>query len=207
VEAVLLGSAGLLPSQRGHNGPVDPYVQDLEREFRLISRPSLSPSIWKLSGVRPENMPARRIAGAAALLRSLVLPSAIWQVATARTVNEAIAPLIRRSSGFWLWHHDVCAAPCRLPPAFIGRSRALEILTNVVLPAAAATGDVWLSSRARELFAALPRPASYGQTRFIEAALGSEGIRVAINARRAQGLIGLNRDWCTQGGCGRCPLS
>jgi len=205
--AMLLGSAGLLPSQRGHDGPLDTYVQDLEREFGQRSLPSLSPSLWKLWGVRPENTPARRIAGAAALLRSLFLPGAIGQLAAARTVNEAISPLIARASGYWLRHYDVYAGPCRLPPAFIGRSRALEILTNVVLPAAAASGDIGLSSRAQTLFAALPRPASYGQTRFIEAALASKGIRIPINARRAQGMLALNRDWCTQGGCGRCPLS
>ena len=147
------------------------------------------------------------IAGAAALLTSLSFPDAFWQLAAARTVNEAIGPLVARASGYWLWHYDVCAGPCRLPAAFIGRSRALEILINVVLPAAAASEDRELSSRAQTLFAALPRPASYGQTRFIEAALASEGVRVPINARRAQGLLALNRDWCTQGGCGRCPLS
>src|SRR5205823_658461 len=134
-EAMLLGSAGLLPSQRGHRGPLDAYVLALEREFARMSLPALPPSRWKLWGVRPENMPARRIAGAAALLRSLLLPEAIWQLAAARTVNEAIAPLIARASGYWLRHYDVCAGPCRLLPAFIGRSRALEIVINVVLPA------------------------------------------------------------------------
>ena len=61
--------------------------------------------------------------------------------------------------------------------------------------------------RARALFARLPRPAAYGVTKFIENALASEGVRVPMNARRAQGLLALHRDWCTQNGCGRCPLS
>jgi hypothetical protein len=94
-----------------------------------------------------------------------------------------------------------------MAPAFIGRARALEILANVVLPAAIACGGGALAARAREFYATLPRPAAYGVTRFLEHAITSEGLPVRINARRAQGLLSLHRSWCTQGGCGRCPLS
>ncbi len=157
--------------------------------------------------MRPENAPARRIAAAAALIARTGEPSALLGIAGARTVNEAIAPLCIGAEGFWLRHHDVCAGPCRLPPGFVGRSRALEIAINVVLPAACAAGGETLAAKARALFGQLPRPAVYGATRFIEEALASEGIRVPVNAKRAQGLLSLQRDWCTQGGCGRCSLS
>lgn len=111
------------------------------------------------------------------------------------------------ASGFWLTRYDVCAGPSRMPAALIGRSRALEILVNVVLPAAASSADGGLASKSRTLFERLPRPAAYGVTKFIENALASEGVRVPVNARRAQGLLALHRDWCMQNGCGRCPLS
>jgi hypothetical protein len=146
-------------------------------------------------GRAPENAPARRIAAAAALLHRLREPSTLLPIAQASTVNEAIAPLLIASSGYWRTHHDVCAAPCRLPPAFVGRSRALEIVINVILPIACATGDPALAANARTLFARLPRTAVYGATKFIEAALSSEGIRVPVNARRAQGLLELQRNW------------
>jgi hypothetical protein len=94
-----------------------------------------------------------------------------------------------------------------MPPALIGRSRAIEMLVNVVLPIAAATGDSVLSSEARALYARLPRAASYGKTKFIENALASMEMPLRINARRAQGLLELERNWCTQNGCGRCSLS
>lgn len=207
LEALLLGSAGLLPSQRGHRGPVDPYVAELERRFAAAARPSLAPALWKTWGVRPENAPARRVAAAAALLARLAGPRVLLAVADARTVREAVAPLLVRAEGYWLRHHDVCAGPCRLPAGFVGRSRALEIAVNVVLPVACAAGDAALAARARALFARLPRPAVYGATRFIEEALASEGIRVAVDARRAQGLLELQREWCSAGGCGRCALS
>jgi hypothetical protein len=127
--------------------------------------------------VRPENAPARRVAAAAALVARAGEPSALLAIADARTVNEAIAPLCISAEGYWLRHHDVCAGPCRLPAGFVGRSRALEIVVNVVLPVACAAGDAALAGRARELFGRLPRPAAYGATRFIEEALASEGMR------------------------------
>ncbi len=206
-EALLLGSAGLLPAQRGHRGPVEAHVEELGRAFAAARLPSLPQGAWKLWGVRPENAPARRVAAAAALLARLGAPSALLAVLSASRVSDALAPLTVSASGYWRRHHDVCAGPARLPAAFIGRSRALEILINVVLPAAVAGGDPAAAAQARALYARLPRPATYGVTRFIEAALASEGVRVPVNARRAQGLLALHRDWCSQNGCGRCPLS
>lgn len=208
LEALLLGSAGLLPSQRRHRGPLHAYIDDAERAFAASGLPALDAGIWKLWGVRPENAAPRRVAAAAALLSSLGAPRALLGALDARTLNEAIAPIVAvKATGYWARHYDTCAAPCRLPPAYAGRARALEILVNVVLPAAIASGDPALIDRARWLWARLPRPAPYGVTRFIERALASEGVRVPLNARRAQGLLALHRDWCTQGGCGRCPLS
>jgi len=208
MEALLLGSAGLLPSQRGHRGPVEPYADQAERAFAAAGLPALAPRIWKLWGVRPANFPGRRIAAAAALLGALGEPSALLRALAATTTNEAIAPFLSaRPSGYWQHHHDLCAGASRMPPAYIGRSRAIEILTNAVLPAACASGDPALEGAARALFAKLPRAAVYGVTRYLEEALASEGVRVPVNARRAHGLLALNRDWCTQGGCGRCPLS
>lgn len=215
-EALLLGCAGLLPSQRGHRGPLHPHVEALERAFAAAARrgaPSLDAGIWKLWGVRPSNHPARRVAAAAAVLKALGTPLALLAAVDApprgaRTPREAMAPLLAvKARGYWAHHHDTCAGPSRLPPAFIGRGRALEILANAVLPAAAAGGDASIAERARALYAKLPRPAVYGVTRYLEEALGSDGIRVRTGLREQHGMLALHRDWCTQGGCGRCPLS
>lgn len=206
-EALLLGAGGLLPSQRGQRGPVAPHVASLERAFAASGAKALAGTLWKTWGIRPENAPARRVAAAAALLAPLAAPSDLLGALSARTVNEAIAALTRATpEGYWRAHHDVCAGPCRLPPAFIGRSRALEIVVNVIAPAGIAAGGA-MAARARALLAKLPRPAQYGATRFLERALAAPGERITINARRAQGLLALHRDWCAQNGCGRCPLS
>ena len=207
-EALLLGTAGLLPTQRARQDQVHPHVEALERAFAAAGLSSLDSGSWKLWGVRPANAPARRVAAAAALFRATGAPSALFECIHAETVGGSLAPLTGlRASGYWLDHHDPCAGPARLPAAFVGRSRALEILINVLLPAAAASGDHRLGERARSLFARLPRPAVYGATKSLEQGLADQGERLPINARRAQGLLALHRDWCTQGGCGRCPLS
>jgi hypothetical protein len=206
-EALLLGSAGLLPAQRGVQGPVHPHIDALQRSFDSSGLSSLGPASWKLWGIRPSNAPARRVAAAAAIFRAHP-PSDMLRGLGSKTVGELTAPFTRLSaSGYWLHHYDPCAGPARMPAAFIGRSRALEILLNVLLPTAAASGDAGLAERARSHFAALPRPAAYGATKSLETALADQRERVTINARRAQGLLALHRDWCTQGGCGRCPLS
>jgi hypothetical protein len=207
-EALLLGRAGLLPSQRGHRGPLEPHVEALERRFARATVKALPWQIWKLWGVRPANAPARRIAAAAALLTALGEPAALFACLDARTLREALAPLTSlRAGGYWASHYDACAGPARMPASYIGRARAIEITLNVVLPAAIATGDPALHAKALLLAQRLPRPAAYGITRYLEESLTSEGIRINVNALRSQGLLALHRDWCTQGGCGRCPLS
>jgi hypothetical protein len=203
--ALLLGVAGLLPEQRGNAGPAPPAVADMSRIY-AASGLAAAGLPWKLWGVRPENHPARRIAAAAHLLTRLGAPSRALDASAAHSTRDAIESLLVPASGFWRDHHDVCAPPARLPAALIGRSRALELLINVVLPAAAAGGDD-AATAARTQFGRLPRPGAYGRTRFLENALTPEGARVRINARRAQGMLALHADWCTQDGCGRCPLS
>ena len=179
IEALLLGSAGLLPSQRGHQGPVEAYVEELERRFAAARLPSLAPGSGRRGACGRRTRRRGAWPAAAALLGRTGEPATLLAIAEARTMNEAIAPLCVAAEGYWLRHHDVCAGPCRLPAGFVGRSRALEIVVNVVLPVACASGDAALAGRARALFARLPRPAAYGATRFIEEALASEGMRSA----------------------------
>ncbi len=139
--------------------------------------------------IRPANRPGKRLAGAAAL--------------AARFASTGIAAAVAD-----LWHDDARATLGPLIARFevkgtIGRSRAIEILCNVVLPClAASAGDG--GARAEALLARLPLPARYGAVRHLHAAVGSAA---PIDARRQQGMVYLLQRYCTQGGCGRCLLS
>jgi len=143
--------------------------------------------------VRPANHPARRLAGLALLL------ARHWPL---EDVTAAGPP--RELVAAW------SAGGGADERALIGRSRAMELLVNAVLPWRAACcermEDSEGASLARSAFVALPRPARYGNLTFLENNLRAEG-RLPIDARRQQGLLALYKDECTQGGCGRCALS
>jgi hypothetical protein len=89
-------------------------------------------------------------------------------------------------------------------PGCIGRSRAVELLANAILPCLAAVGPDGRARRAEVLYARLPLPVRYGAVRHLHEAAGRA---VRVDFRRQQGMLYLLRQYCTQGGCGRCPLS
>jgi len=223
-EALLLGSAGLLPSQHPCATPPPPYVADLERRWRRLSNLALpeggepTPWMWKMEGLRPDNHPVRRTAGAARLL--LRAEEGIFRYLLASLEPAAdengLRPLIEAwtapAEGFWCCHHDLLRPASRPPGALIGRGRALEILVNAVLPLAVAwgerEGDGSLARRSLALYRRLPSPGAYGATAFLRKNLRRARSRTAPSyARYQQGLLHIFRNYCTQGGCGRCPLS
>jgi hypothetical protein len=88
-------------------------------------------------------------------------------------------------------------------PAYVGRSRAIELLANAVLPCLAGVGPDRLARVAEGVYGRLPLPVRYGAVRHLhEAAAG-----LGVDFRRQQGMLYLLKQYCTQGGCGRCPLS
>jgi len=89
-------------------------------------------------------------------------------------------------------------------PPYVGRSRAVELLANAVLPCLAALGPEGRARRAEALYERLPLPARYGAVRHLHEAAGRA---VRVDFRRQQGMLYLLKQYCTQGGCGRCPLS
>ena len=89
-------------------------------------------------------------------------------------------------------------------PGLIGRGRALEIVANAVLPWLAALGPEQRIRRAEAIFASLPVSDRYGTVRHLHEAVGKG---VPMSFRRQQGMLYLLDQYCTQGGCGHCPLS
>ena len=155
------------------------------------------------SSSRPANDPARRLAGLARLaVRHLPLLAGEPPVLPERTAR-LVADWTVAADGEWR-RSPASGRPARRPlGALIGRARAIELLTNAVLPWAAALGD----ARAREALATLPAPGRYGSLAFLETNLSDGRRRPPLTARRQQGLLALYKTECTQGGCGRCPLS
>ena len=145
------------------------------------------------SSGRPANRPERRLRGIAALfVRG----------------HRALAPLVRES---------VAKAPSvkalvtawqvsQRGLALIGPDRAREIVLNLVLPFVAS--DAVLGERAAALVDELGAAPAYGKTAFLESNLRSAaGKRLVRRAVEQQGLLAFLGEWCSRGGCGRCPLS
>jgi len=139
-----------------------------------------------LRPLRPANRPEARIRGAAALAGRFTL----------RGIQAHLTPHLAAAAA---------GRPAALVRALtvegaIGRARAVEILSNAVLPVTAA--DDPLASEAA--YRHLQLPARYGPVRHLHTALAGA---VPLNARRQQGMLYLLKRYCTQGGCGKCPLS
>jgi hypothetical protein len=154
-------------------------LQALERE--RIRLPLL------LGPMRPANRPESRLKAAAALAARFASPGIVagLELLVEGAAGGAPAPLVR----------------ALVVPGIAGRSRAIEILTNAVLPVFWAAGSEALAEAA---FRSLPIPVRYGAVKHIHSALAGD---VPLNARRQQGMLYLLKQYCTQGGCGRCPLS
>ncbi len=213
-EALLLGAAGLLPSQHGAE-PCDPREARWEEQWlpyggMCRQRPSTSapPSL------RPANHPGRRLAGLAELLMRHG-PVLEERAAPDDTLEGPIRQLIEAwvvpAGGYWRRWLAPGVVASRPPGALIGRGRAIELVVNAVLPWAAARAEARVdpagATRAPACFSRLPRPAAYGALAFLEANLRAEDGPLPLDARRQQGLLGLYKSECSQGGCGRCPLS
>lgn len=153
----------------------------LARAYELIARPARR-------SVRPGNGPQKRLEGAAALAARFAGPGlAASLVGPLEEPEEAVPGLVAALT----------------VPRLVGRARAIEIAGNAVLPLAGALCGEPAVSRIEAAFGQLPQPARYGAVRHLHAA--SPG--VAPSMRRQQGMLYLLRQYCTQGGCGRCPLS
>jgi hypothetical protein len=139
--------------------------------------------------IRPANRLERRLAGAAALAgRYAESGFTAYFLSLLETGGRiAVRSLIRSLS----------------VEGSIGRSRAIEIAANAVLPLLAALEKGRWERSAEGVYALLPLPARYGPVRHLHDALPD----VRIDSRRQQGMLYLLGQYCTRGGCGRCPLS
>jgi Protein of unknown function (DUF2851) len=189
LEAELLWVAGLGPPPAcNHPALQEPHAGPEAVQHVVPLRPRLA-----ITG-RPANHPARRLRGLAALVgraRGDLVAYARRNVATAARPKTLV---------------DAWQAGCPPGPALIGPARAREVVLNAVLPFTAVSPSLENASLA--LLARLPPAPAYRKTRFLESNLnGGDGRRLVKSALQQQGLLSFLQEWCSRGGCGRCPLS
>jgi len=187
-EAVLLGRAGFLGPLAGEVGAIQSSSAH-GNGVELLALP------WHLAGIRPENHPARRLAGAGRLF--------------VRYVGEGLlVGLLEKVAEASVQGPPALTTALRVGDGLIGPGRADEMAVNVVLPFtlawAQARQDKPLAQAALALYQRYPRLSPYGILRRLTAALGRE---LTGGARRQQGMLHLFHRYCRQGGCSRCPLA
>jgi hypothetical protein len=187
-ESALLGKAGFAGPLAGDAGAFPSWSADRNGLGSIGFA-------WCLTGIRPENHPARRLAGAARLLVRYL----------GKGLLTGLLEKVTEASGE---KPQVLTTALRVDGGLIGPSRADEMAVNVVLPFtlawAQARQDKPLAQAALTLYQRYPKLSPYGILRRMTAALGRE---LTAGARRQQGMLHLFRRYCRQGDCNRCPLA
>jgi hypothetical protein len=219
-QALLLGTAGLLPSQRWEGKFArEKEVQELEQIWQSADKKAktMTEGDWNLSHIYPNNFPVRRIIAQSYLLERYCeekLLAGILQL-----VKEAPLPnghrilengLTVTRDGYWRNHFDFDIRSKTRISALLGNSKAGEIAVNVVLPFAFSWGELaneaQLTGNAIELYRNYPKLAENCITRHMKKQLGFEET-FDLSARHQQGLIHIFRNYCREGRCLQCPLA
>lgn len=226
IQASMLGAAGLLPMdfQMGTRktqtcADDSTELDSLQQTWTSLKfKETVGRSKWRFFRVRPENSPTRRIIGFSHLLagcrgklmRSILIRLA--QSSASKAQKDLELGLMVKTDGYWASHfHFGSEAGWR--PTLIGRSRARDIIVNVLLPFSfawsQANSDAWLRNRSRELYLSHPKLQENWITRYMGMQiLGNEPEAVASrSACHQQGLIHLYKTYCSEHRCRVCPLA
>jgi len=223
-QALLLGTAGLLPSQRWErNLEAEKEVQKLEHLWESAGKKvkTMKGRDWNFSHIYPNNSPVRRIIALSYLTERYhegTLLTGILQLvkqtplhAGHRTLESGLTVA---GDGYWREHFDFdVTSKTKITSLkygiLLGNSKAGEIIVNVVLPFAFAWGEInneaMLTEKAMELYRGYPRLAEHCITQHMAKQLGLEELP-NFTACHQQGLIHLFRNYCRQGRCSKCSL-
>ena len=220
MQALLLGTAGLLPSQRPklqHRLIAELEVEDLEKSWQSINvDKALKESDWCFFRVRPDNFPTRRLIALSHLLARYQNPGLLQGILN--LVNEAPPETEHRwlenglvviDQGYWSSHYDFGVSRNRTS-ALLGQRRAAEIAVNIILPFAAAWGELAaspvLTKKATQIYHRYPKLENNELTRYMKQQLQLKA-DYGLSARRQQGLIHIFKVYCRHRNCAECPVN
>lgn len=204
--AILLGVAGLLPSQasRRWDDTTREFIRDLwhvwwKHQSRFEER-VLPPNTWNLNNLRPHNHPRRRLMAAAHLFTRTESLHETWtswarQSAT-DCVRQIVTQLTAAPPGYWSNRLSFAGNIQANPIALLGQARANTVLANVLTPYLATVHRC--SPAANGILAVLPSEESNAILR--EAAFYLFGpdhtTELYSSEVRRQGLLQIFHDFC-----------
>ena len=220
-QALLLGTAGLLPSQRSNwhreNKSGDKWIDKLEKLWVSCHHgESMPDSAWHLFKVRPNNFPVRRIVAMSYLILRYqekgILEEVVNMIQEAplgKGHHRLVEGLLVTTEGYWANHFDFGLDSRLKAHSLLGRRRAADIAVNVLLPFAVAwskfTSQPELEQKSLELYHSFPKLVDNTVERHMSSQLGLDS-SIVNSALRQQGLIHIYNTLCTQGKCHCCPL-
>ncbi len=220
-QALLLGTAGLLPSQRSNwhreNKSGDKQIDKLEKLWvSCPHRESMPDSAWHLFKVRPNNFPVRRLVAMSYLIlryqeKGILeeMVNMIKEAPLGKGHHRLVEGLLITTEGYWANHFDFGLDSRVKTRSLLGRRRAADIAVNVLLPFTFAWGKFTsqpeLEQRSLDLYHSFPKLVDNTVERHMSNQLGLDSSQVN-SAQRQQGLIHIYNTLCTQGRCHCCPL-
>ena len=217
-QALLLGTAGLLPSQHSSGGREiesgDEWVDRLEKLWSTLAHSGpMSAGVWHLFKVRPNNHPVRRLAAMSYLILRYKERSMLEEMANlvkeSPNPDRLVEALQVTGEGYWTDHYDFGPASRLKSKSLLGRDRAAEIAVDVILPFAFAWGKYnsrpEVQQKSTHLYHSFPRLMNNTVEQHMANQLKLDRGRVN-SARRQQGLIQIYNTLCTQGKCSSCRL-
>jgi hypothetical protein len=221
LQALLLGTAGLLPSQRPEcaYSPLEDYnyVDELESIWEgMRLNDVMDFASWKLFRVRPPNFPARRLAGMCGLLnryrgKGLLqgMMELVKNVPAEKGAAFLAAGLKFADDGYWAVRYDFGKGYPGLSNWLIGQSRADDMAINVLLPFVYAWDkehrQADFAEKAFAMYCQYPDVETNTIERHMRAQFALKPGHVN-SARRQQGLLHFYKKWCTQGRCRECTV-
>lgn len=219
LETAMLQIAGLLPESLPEGTTAAPHFGRL-RGLRLEHLAGLRPLPleWRRVGVRPNNNPERRLAGAA---RFIARTAQHGLVDTLEDIwREDLAPLARRrrfeelfptALGFWASHCTWTGKRLAKATAPIGADRVRAIIGNVFVPAALALArqkrDRAKEERIHQFFAVLPKEPINQIVKIMLPRILAGHDTLKLDFRRQQGILQMHQDWCEPNpSCHNCAL-
>lgn len=219
LQALMLGAAGLLPSQRrgAITGDNDQFVADVEDLWRSsgVTR-QMDETDWRFFRVRPLNFPPRRIAAASHLIARCGGDSlfermlrVVRAASPGRECRDLEDEFIVITDGYWRYHFDF-GVKGAAAPTLLGKGRAAEIVLNIVLPFFFAWSESNSQPRLKErvlaLYRSYPRRGWNRVTRLMLHRTLDSSTKVVDSARRQQGLLDLHHRFCAEERCSQCPV-
>lgn len=219
-QAWILGTAGLLPSQRHklqHRLIEDEEIVKLEAIWQSSGvAETMKEADWCFFRVRPDNFPTRRLIalsyilvryGKSGLLQGMLkLVKKTPPQAKHRWLENG---LIIAGQGYWANRFDFGVVKKR-SSALLGREKAAEIAINIILPFVYAWGEIAvepkLKKKAAEIYHLYPKLGENELTRYMKQQLLLKP-DVDLSACQQQGLIHIFKTWCRHRNCTECPVA